>query len=368
MKYEHIVAEVFRKPWAILPEKLHVIAQLVALRASGARLGEAEIRARLEEAALAAGPRNAQQSFGAVALIPIRGVITRRANLMSQFSGGTSVEKLTAQFRSAVADSGVKAILFDVDSPGGTVEGIPELAEEIYKSRSQKKSVAIANGIAASAAYWLASAAGEMVVIPSGLVGSIGVFTEHEDFSKALEQAGIKTTLIFAGKFKVDGNDIEPLSESARKDMQGKVDAFYTMFVKSVARGRRVSQDEVRAGFGQGHMVLAADALKEGMVDRVATMDETLARLGVNEANPPRMAAASGDAEVRADIGDDDPLDEQDCGCMCGNCAAENCEACSNEACADGACAASGCPMQEQAKAKASALDIERRRRELDLL
>jgi signal peptide peptidase SppA len=266
-----------------------------------------------------------------------------------------------------LADNSVKAVVFDVDSPGGAVEGIPELAEEIYRSRSQKKSVAIANGIAASAAYWLASAAGEMTVIPSGMVGSIGVLFEHEDYSKALEQAGIKTTLITAGKFKADGHPSEPLSDSARDDIQAKVDAFYAMFVKSVARGRRSSQDDVRGGFGQGRMVLAADAVKEGMADRVATMDETLQRLGASEANPARMAAASREGQIRADEGED-PLEEKDCDCICGNCAAENCEACTNEACADEVCASGGCPMQEQAKAKAGARAISKRRRELDLI
>jgi ClpP class serine protease len=170
MKYHHVVGEVFRKPWAILPEKLDLIAELVALRASGGKLSEEEIRSRLDAAALTAGPRS-QQSFGAVAVIPIRGVISHRANLMSQFSGGMSIEKLTSSFRAALADQSIKAIVFDVDSPGGGVEGVPELAEEIYKSRSQKKSVAVANAMAASAAYWLASAAGELVVVPSGQVG-----------------------------------------------------------------------------------------------------------------------------------------------------------------------------------------------------
>lgn len=370
MKYEHVVAEVFCKPWAILPEKLHLMAQLVALRASGARLTEKEIRARIDGAALSAGPRRTNQDYGAVAVISIRGVIFPRANMMTQYSGGSSVQKLTAQFRAALADSSIKAIVFDVDSPGGSVEGVPELAEEIYKSRSQKKSVAIANGMAASAAYWLASAAGEMAVIPSGQVGSIGVFTEHDDFSKAMEQAGVKTTLISAGKFKVDGNDVEPLSDSARADMQAKVDAFYGMFVKAVARGRHASQDDVRGGFGQGRMVLASDALKEGMVDRVETFDQMLTRLGASESNPARIAAADASpyfADGYPDP-DEDPLEEKDCGCACGNCAAENCEACSNAACADEACNAAGCPMQEQAKAAAAKASIDRRRRELDLL
>jgi signal peptide peptidase SppA len=364
MKYDHVVMEVFRKPWAILPEKLQVIAELVALRVSGGRLSEEDIRARLEAAAISAGPRS-QQSYGAIAVIPIHGMISPRANMMSQVSGGTSIDKLTAQFRQARADASVKAIVFDVDSPGGSVEGIPELAEEIYKSRSQKKSVAIANGMAASAAYWLASAAGELVVVPSGQVGSIGVFMAHEDISKAMEQEGVKVTLISAGKYKTDGSEIEPLSESAREDMQGKVDAFYGMFVKGVARGRRASQDDVRGGFGQGRMVLAADAVKAEMADRVATMDDTLARLGASDSNPARMTASAGSAEIRADGGGDDPLEEKDCVCICGNCRADDCANCSNVECADPKCEH---PARAKASAQADTLRaIKRRRRELDL-
>lgn len=359
MRYEHVIAEVFRKPWAILPEKLQVIAELVALRASGGRLSEEEIRARLDAAAISAGPRS-QPAYGAVAVIPMRGMISHRANLMSQISGGTSIDKLTAQFRHALGDASVKAIVFDVDSPGGSVEGVPELAEEIYKSRSQKKTVAIANGMAASAAYWLAASAGEMVVIPSGQVGSIGVFAAHEDLSKAIEQAGVKVSLIHAGKYKTEGNEFEPLSEEARAELQSKVNAFYGMFVKSVGRGRKTSQDDVRGGFGQGRMVLAADAVKAGMADRVATMDETLARLGASDGNPARMAASGPGTQFSADSQDGDPadpLEEKECLCACEACRAEDCTNCSNPLCADPGC-------EHGSEARSSIL---RRRRELDL-
>jgi signal peptide peptidase SppA len=198
---------------------------------------------------------------------------------MSQISGGTSIDKLTAQFRQALSDRSVSSIVFDIDSPGGGVGGVPELADEIYGSRSQKKTIAVANGMAGSAAYWLGASASEMVVVPSGEVGSIGVFCAHEDLSKAIEAEGVKISLISAGKFKVDGNPYEALSDSARADMQSRVEAYYSMFANTVARGRRASQREVRDGFGQGRMVLAAQAVKCGMVDRVATMDDTLARL-----------------------------------------------------------------------------------------
>jgi signal peptide peptidase SppA len=369
MKYERIMFEVFHKPWAILPEKFKVIAELVSLRAAGSRLSEEEIRARLNEAAISAGPRS-QQSFGAVAVIPIRGVISHRANLMSQFSGGTSVEKLTAQFRQALADSSIKAIVFDVDSPGGGVDGIPELAEEIYKSRGQKKSIAVANSMAGSAAYWLAASAGELVVIPSGQVGSVGVFAAHEDYSKALEAEGVKVSLISAGKFKTDGSPYEPLSDTARADLQSKVDAYYSMFVKNVSRGRHASQDDVRGGFGQGRMVLAAQAVKEGMADRVATMDDVLAQLGANGANPPKTIGAATPSPVtfRADPEDgdgEDPLEEKDCICVCDACRADDHMNCSNPECSDPNCGHE--PRAKAAKQPDPLVALNKRRRELDL-
>lgn len=362
MKYEHIVTEVFRKPWAILPESFSIISQMIALRVSGERLTEHQVREALAPSRAAAAARGNGGNYGAVAVIPIRGVISHRTGLMSQISGGTSVEKLRSSFRQAVADSSIKAIVFDVDSPGGSVEGVPELADEILKSRSHKKTVAIANGMAASAAYWLASAAGEMVVTPSGQVGSIGIFVAHEDLSKMMDQAGVKVSLISAGKYKTEGNDYEPLSDEARAELQSKVDAFYEMFVKSVARGRGSSISGVLKGFGQGRMVLAADAVKQDMVDRVATMDETLARLGAASGNPARMVAAADVPEIRADMQD------EDCACACAACDADDCAACTVEGCSDEPCAANGCPMQTEASAKAKAADpLAMRRRELDL-
>src|SRR5690348_10439868 len=130
MRYEHIVAEVFHKPWAILPETFSVMSQMVALRVRGERLTEQQVREALAPARAAAAARGSVRNAGAIAVIPIRGVISNRSGLMSNISGGTSIEKLRASFRAALADPGVSAILFDVDSPGGSVEGVPEMAEE----------------------------------------------------------------------------------------------------------------------------------------------------------------------------------------------------------------------------------------------
>jgi signal peptide peptidase SppA len=293
MKYQRIIAEIFARPWAILPEKLQAIAEFAAFAGGGGKFSEEDVRARV-----GAGPRPRPSTPGTVALLDVFGVISNRMNMMSDISGGTSIEKLTAQFRAALADPSVKAIVFDVDSPGGSVDGVPELADEIYSARAQKKTVAVANTMAASAAYWIASAADELVVTPSGSVGSIGVFAAHEDMSKYLDEQGVKISLVSAGKYKTEGNPYEPLSEDAKASMQTEVNAFYDMFVKAVAKNRGTQPAAVRSGFGQGRMVLAADAVGENMATRVATLDQTLARFGV--AKPTSAMRASRELDLIA--------------------------------------------------------------------
>ena len=276
MQFERVLRSVFGEPWAILPSKLAVIADLVRFRAAGGHLTAAEIQDRI---GAAVQQRPTAMRGGAVAVLPLHGVIHQRMNLMSEMSGGTSTEMFAQSFRAAMADDAIRAIVIDVDSPGGGVYGVDELAAEILRARGSKRVVAVANSLAASAAYYIASAAEEVVVTPSGEVGSIGVFTAHQDLSKAAEAEGVKTTLIAAGKYKVEGNPFEPLSDEARAELQSRVDAYYGLFVAAVARGRNVTAAQVRGGFGEGRVVGAREAVRLGMADRVGTLDETIGRL-----------------------------------------------------------------------------------------
>ena len=287
--YPRIRRLVFSTPWAILPEKMAVISELIALRSRGMRFSVEEIQSRIGTVQ----PRSGSGG-GAVAVIPVFGVLSQRMNLMSAMSGGTSTEQLGEQIRDAMNDDAVSAIVFDVESPGGNVNGIPELADEIASYRGQKPMVAVANPIMASGAYWLMSQCNEIVVTPSGEVGSIGVITAHEDWSAAYDAAGIKTTLISAGKFKAEGNPFEPLSQEARDAIQSRVDDYYGMFVDAVARGRGTTSKAVRAGFGEGRVVGANDAVRMGMADRVDTLKGTIARL----------SSGQGRARVKASIDD----------------------------------------------------------------
>jgi len=294
MKYRHIIQAAMETPWAILPAKLEQIAGFLARKARGEQLSEAEIAAAVGDRQ----PGGAQvQRVGSVAVIPVLGTIAHRMEQFQSLSGpgGTSTNLLANRIREAAADPAVSSIILDIDSGGGAVGGVPELAELIMQLKQQKKIIAVASDFAASAAYWIAAAASEVVVTPSGQVGSIGVFMMHQDISKMAEMEGVKTTFVHAGPHKVEGNSFEPLSEEARASLQGKVDGYYEMFVKSVAQGRGVTPARVRADFGGGRMLLAKDALAAGMVDRIDTMDGTLERLL-------RKAAARAGGGPRAEI------------------------------------------------------------------
>ena len=295
--YPRLWGYVTSSVWAIQPAKMEAILEVLSLRSQGIRFTAEEIEARLADtrSRLKAGPFDADQGgekpsapSDGVAVIPILGTISQRADLFSESSGGTSTQTIGERFRAAVADPRVGSVLLDVDSPGGTVGGVPELAEEIHRARGKKPVVAVANGLAASAAYWLASAADELVVAPSGEVGSIGVFSVHQDVSGAMERAGVRHTLISAGKFKTEGNPYEPLGEEARAAIQQRVEDYYGEFTRAVARFRSsvssgqwkaIKVEDVRAGFGEGRTVLARAAVKEGMADRVGTLAQERERL-----------------------------------------------------------------------------------------
>ena len=234
-----------------------------------------------------------------VAVVSLRGAISPRSSfLMALFGGGSgSLAQFVTDLSGAAADDEVKSIIIDIDSPGGIVDQVPETAAKMREIReaSGKPIVAIANTMACSAAYWLASQADEVVVTPSGELGSIGVYSLHRDVSVAAEQAGIKHTLIHAGKYKVEGNPYEPLSDEALSAEQDVVDDYYGMFISDVATGRGVKAKDVREGYGEGRSLTAERAVKAGLADRVATLPDTVSRLASGRPRLRRAALAAVD-------------------------------------------------------------------------
>lgn len=259
------------------------------------------------EAMRAEAPASRAESGGIIAVIPIMGMIEQRTSFFGALFGGTSTQRISAMFRASMADPQVKAIVFDVSSPGGSVFGVSELAAEIQAARGSKPIVSVVNSMAASAAYWLAASADEIVSTPSGISGSVGVYAVHQDFSAAEEKAGIKTEIISAGEHKADAVEGSPLSDAGRESMQAMVNSFYGMFVSDVAAGRGVTPAVVRSDFGKGLIMTAPAAKSAGMIDRIGTMDETLKRLSTPQGRAavlraevaPEPVAYDGEAERR---------------------------------------------------------------------
>jgi signal peptide peptidase SppA len=235
-----------------------------------------------EEAAARSGARagDGVQMAGRTAIVPIIGTLVQRASAFEKFVlGAVSTEEIGATLARLADDSSVGKVVLLLDSPGGSVFGIEELGAQI---RSMTKPTSgIANPIAASAGYWLLSQTKSPAVSPSGSVGSLGVIAAHEDASRMFEELlGIRVTLVTAGKFKGENNPFEPLNNEGRAELQNKVDGYYAKFVGAVARGRGVSVATVESQFGQGRMFLANEAVRAGLVDRVATMEDFLAGEG----------------------------------------------------------------------------------------
>lgn len=296
--YGHVIAAATERPWAILESKLNQYAEVLALRLSGFKFSDEEIEERM--AAAKPRARTTPNTAQTVAVIPVYGTILPKAVNVGSLRGGTGLDQLVDAVNAAAADPKVTSILLDFDSPGGQVDGVPEAAAAIRAARAEKTIVGISNTMAASAGYWLFSQCTECVVSPSAEVGSIGVFAIHNNIAEMQRLMGIDPTIISAGKYKTELSPLGPLSEEARAYTQANVDHYYGLFVADVARGRGAPIATVRDDFGQGRMITSQAAVKAGMADRVATFDQTLARMLDGKALPssPRSAAEQIDAAV----------------------------------------------------------------------
>jgi capsid assembly protease len=232
---------------------------------------------------------------GGVALIPIKGVIAPRITLMSDISGGTTFEELEPALDAAVADPRIGTIVFDIDSPGGSVFGAHEFARAVLRARATKPIIAQIHPLGASAAYWVAACCTQIVCSPSAQVGSIGVLGVHEDRSGQLAQAGIAREVLSAGEGKTDGNPDGPLSDSARAQLQDHLAYYYSLFVQDVADGRGKPAATIRTDW-KARVFHAGAALEAGLVDRIGTLRDTLARAGATVPLKTPTAAASADA------------------------------------------------------------------------
>ncbi|MFM8271545.1 MAG: S49 family peptidase [Gemmata sp.] len=298
--FPHALAAFYGSPWAILPAKLQEIEAVLWRRIAG---GAQRAEPVAFDDGYDAAPAKESKPYklqGAAAVIPVHGTITPRPSVFASWSGGASAEGIGRAVEQAASDPQAEAIVLDLDSPGGSVFGLPEAAAKIMAARKAKPIYAVANHVAASAAYWIATQAHTIAVTPAGQVGSVGVIWAHTDVSAFDEKLGYKTTYVTAGQFKSEGAPEFPLTPEALDEMQRVVNEYYNMFVNAVAKGRGVKADRVERDFGQGRMRLAGEAVDLKMADRVATLEQIVAE--VNKARTDRTKRKIAADLVRAGL------------------------------------------------------------------
>lgn len=208
---------------------------------------------------------------GGVAVIPVTGPLFRHANLLTAVCGATSYELLAQDFNKALDDPNISAILFDVDSPGGEVNGCSELADMIYNARGKKPILAYASGSCCSGAYWIASACDKIMAADTAILGSIGVVSifEKEDEKKTIE--------IVSSQSPNKRPDVE--TEEGKAKIQAHIDALAEVFINKVALHRDISPKNVIENFGGGDVFVGQNAVRIGLADSLASFEAIISDL-----------------------------------------------------------------------------------------
>ncbi len=266
--------------WAILPEYLDTIAA-IAQRAGDDPAAVAKRLGRPLD-----NSQSVEMREGGVAVLTIAGPIFPRANLLNDISGATSVQMLALDLQAMLDQPDVRAIVLAIDSPGGVVNGVSDLADMIAAARGIKPIIAVTDGMAASAAYWLAAAASEIVISETSMLGSIGV----------VAAATVQVEPNLAGERIIDivssnaENKVpDPLTADGAATIRATLDAIEHVFIARVARFRGVSAEKVATDFGRGGLVVGAQAVAAGMADRIGTIEDVIAELA-----PPTLTTIQG--------------------------------------------------------------------------
>jgi ClpP class serine protease len=285
---------VIRQVWAIEPSWLQVIADLAQRHydaASVKALREEWLATQTQKADhLFMAARRAAQPLGnsdisyvrdGVAVIPIVGPIFPRANLLTFLSGATALSEVNRDYQVALESSNVRSILFAVDSPGGAASGINEFANIVFAARGTKKVMAYASGMAASAAYWIATAASEVVIDRTALVGSVGVIV-GVPVQEAPDQNGMRRIYIVSAN--APGKDPDPRTDAGVTQIRRMLNAVEGEFVAALARQRNVTTEKVLSDFGRGDVVVGEAALAAGMADRFGSFEDVIGQLAAASA------------------------------------------------------------------------------------
>ncbi len=226
----------------------------------------------------ASKPEPSYEVVDGVALISIKGPLLNvdLPDIFARIFGVTTYPGLQRTFAEAAVDDNVKSVLLDVSSPGGSVSGISDTTDALSALRATKPVATFAGDMMASAGYWLGSNADHIIAGKMSIVGSIGVIGTHVEYSREMENQGVKATVLRAGDEKALASPYEPLTEKAKAQMQARLDAVYEQFVEAVAANRKVSY-AAALGMADGKEFFGDAAARAGLVDEIGKFPQALA-------------------------------------------------------------------------------------------
>ena len=260
---------IYGQPWAITEGWLEAICDIFEKNCNG----------KIDAAAFQKDPEAGDplefETVAGIAILPVMGPIFPRANLMTQMSGATSLDVLSAKIDRAMDDFRVESLLFQIDSPGGSVSGLSELATKIFGLRDRKGTMALAEGTAASAAYFLGSQAEAFFATEGAAVGSIGTVARIENADRALRNAGVDTVVLRSSELKAAG--VGPLTPRQEDSLRAVLNSYNELFTSAVERGRPGIDIEA---VSTGEVWIGQQAVDRGLVDEIATLPELIQRFG----------------------------------------------------------------------------------------
>jgi signal peptide peptidase SppA len=262
-----------REPWAITETAMQTILSVAARENESPEAVASKLGRELQNT------YNATERDG-VAILPVTGPLVRYANIFTSISGATSYELIAKDFRIALDNPQIKAIILDIDSPGGEVNGVSELSSMIYEARGKKPIIAYASGDAASGAYWIASAADEIVVSETSALGSIGVVGMYR-----ADDENNKTIEIVSSQSPHKRLDVS--SDEGRIRLQARIDSMADVFINAIARHRNIDPQTILSDYGGGDVMIGQNAILAGLADRIGSLDHLLQEL--SQAKAPQI-------------------------------------------------------------------------------
>jgi signal peptide peptidase SppA len=233
------------------------------------------------------------QRMGDTAIIQISGQLITKSNFLTRLFGMTGYDEISNAVAAASSADGISSILLDIDSPGGSANGVEQAADTVSKVNSDVMPVTSwTGGTMASAAYWIGSAAGKVFSTPMATVGSIGTIAVHQEISKMLKEEGINATVFRSGQYKGLGNPYEPLTDKAKEVIQSKIDSLSDHFISKVAEYRGRTSDYIKANAAEGREFFGKDAVGVGLVDGLQSFEEVV-KLIDKDHNSPRAENSS---------------------------------------------------------------------------